>query len=272
MAQASWASDTNNWSTDPYIWYNTTYQDEVTLGSSFHSRTLPVSWNYKKTTWATDTRSWDYTAPDLTYFTIGKQGNITLGTTTGSVMTGGFALVGIANFDLGSGVTSTGNTIFVNAIEFSGEAGLDSVGNMPITGSIILTSGVYIQQSDLSVWSTTPETWAASTDTWNYGATVAIPVSADLAQINLSELHEEDAEKIASAVYSLATGATASGSISVPVSVTLENNQNLKFNINFEESITITGTSNITSSNNFLWNDQEEDTSTTWTKVADPDA
>jgi hypothetical protein len=272
MAQTSWAADTTNWSTNSYLWYNTTYQDEVVFGNTLSNEALPGSWNYIENTWATYAHTWDYVAPDISYFTISKQGNITLGSEVSATGSGGFSLVGHANFDLGAGSTSSSNTIFVNSITFDNNTGVDSVGNMPITGSIILASGVYIQQSDLSVWSTTSETWAASTDTWNYGATVAIPVSADLAQINLSELHEEDAEKIASAVYALATGAIASGSVSVPVSATLANNQNLKFNINFEESITITGTSNITSSNNFLWNDQEEDTSTTWTKVADPDA
>ena len=245
MAQAAWADKASTWSADTFLWANTTYEDVATLASDVSTVN--------------------------TANTLYPSG-IILASSNAFTGSGGFALVGIANFDLGSGVTNTGNTIFVNAIELNGEAGLDSVGNMPITGSITLASGVYIQQSDLSVWSTTSETWAASTDTWNYGATVAIPVSADLTQINLSELHEEDVEKIASAVYALAAGATASVNLAVPASITLSNEQNLKFNINFEESITITGTSNITSSNNFLWNDQEEDTSTTWTKVADPDA
>ncbi len=245
MAQAAWADKASTWSADTFLWANTTYEDVATLASDVSTVN--------------------------TANTIYPSG-IILASDVNIISSGGFNLVGHANFDLGSGVTNTGNTIFVNAIELNGEAGLDSVGNMPITGSITLASGVYIQQSDLSVWSTTSETWATNTDTWNYSASVSVPVSANLTQINLSELHEEDAKKLASAVYSLATGATASGNIIVPVSATLANNQNLKFNINFEESITITGTSNITSSNNFLWNDQEEDTSTTWTKVADPDA
>ena len=245
MAQAAWADKASTWSADTFLWANTTYEDVATLASDVSTVN--------------------------TANTLYPSG-IILASSNAFTGSGGFALVGIANFDFGSGVTNTGNTIFVNAIELNGEASLDSVGNMPITGSITIDSGVYIQQSDLSVWSTTTDTWATNTDTWNYSASVAVPVSANLTQINLSELHEEDAKKLASAVYSLATGATASGNIIVPVSATLANNQNLKFNINFEESITITGTSNITSSNNFLWNDQEEDTSTTWTKVADPDA
>ena len=325
MAQAAWADKASTWSADTFLWANTTYEDVATLASDVSTVN--------------------------TANTIYPSG-IILASSNAFTGSGGFNLVGHANFDLSSGITNTGNTIFVNAIELNGEAGLDSVGNMPITGSITLASGVYIQQSDLSVWSTTSETWAASTDTWNYGATVAIPVSANLAQINLSELHEEDAEKIASALYAMATGATASGSIIVPASVTFDttgdfnntalalmpmsvtldgdttmtdaglaempmsialdssntvtdsalalmpmsvvlsssdtlvaggntiyissivmsNEQNIKFNINFEESAGFAMASNTASINNFLWNDQEEDTATAWTKVADPDA
>ena len=45
----------------------------------------------------------------------------------------------------------------------------------------------------------------------------------------------------------------------------------LKTNINFEESATFATTSGITSDNNFLWNDEEEDEDTLWTKISDPD-
>ena len=45
----------------------------------------------------------------------------------------------------------------------------------------------------------------------------------------------------------------------------------MKFNINFEESATLSATSGASSSSNFLWNDITEDTGTTWTKVSDPD-
>ena len=271
MAQASWASATNNWSASPYIWYNTTYQDEITLSSEFDKILAPIIWDTRTTTWATNDKTWDYDAPNASCH-LARQGNITLGSSVSSSASGGFNLVGVADFNLGAGSTSTGNTVYINAIEFNGNAGLDSVGNMPITGSITLGSGLGVQQSDLLGWELITESWADSTDTWNYGATIAIPVDANLTQINLSELHEEDTEKIASAIYAMATGATASGNLAVPVSITLSNNQNLKFNINFEESITIEGTSNITSSNNFLWNDQEEDASTLWTKISDPDA
>jgi len=245
MAQASWAAKTTTWAADPYLFANTTYVDTASLESNVSTLN--------------------------TANTLYPSG-IILTSSSAIAGSGGFNLVGVANFDLGTSSTSSANTVYINAIAFNGNAGLDSVGNMPITGSITLGSSVGIQQSDLLDWSLTSGTWAGSTDTWNYGTPVALSVSANLTQINLSELHEEDAEKIASAVYAMATGATASGNLAVPVSITLSNNQNLKFNINFEESITIEGTSNITSSNNFLWNDQEEDASTLWTKISDPDA
>jgi hypothetical protein len=50
-------------------------------------------------------------------------------------------------------------------------------------------------------------------------------------------------------------------------SITMANEQNMKFNINFEESVGFAMASNTTSINNFLWNDEAEDTGTTWTKV-----
>ena len=42
-------------------------------------------------------------------------------------------------------------------------------------------------------------------------------------------------------------------------------------NINFEELATLAATSGISSINNFLWNDEEEDEDTLWTKISDPD-
>jgi len=271
MAQASWASDTNNWSASPYIWYNTTYQEAITLSSEFDKVLQPVLWDTRTTTWATNDKTWDYDAPNASCH-LARQGIVTLGSSVSSSVSGGFSLVGVADFNLGAGSTSSGNTVYINAIEINGTAVLNSVGNMPITGSITLGSGLGVQQSDLLGWAITSESWSGITNNWNYDATVSMPTSADLTQINLSELHEEDAEKIASAVYGIASGTSASGNIQIPVTATLENNQDIKFNINFEESITITGKSNITSSNNFLWNDQEEDASTIWTKIADPDA
>jgi len=272
MAQASWASDTNNWSASPYIWYNTTYQEAITLSSEFDKVLAPILWDTRTTTWATNETTWDYNAPNASC-QLARQGNITLGTTADSAITGGFAFVGDAVLGASVGTEAANNAVYVDSITVAATNTLDSIGNQLFIDAITLGSTVGIPQSDLVGWAATSGTWAANPDNWNYGApSVVMTVAADLTQINLSELHEEDATKLASATLGTSVGATASGNLSVPVSITLSNNQNLKFNINFEESITIEGTSNITSSNNFLWNDQEEDASTLWTKISDPDA
>ena len=135
--------------------------------------------------------------------------------------------------------------------------------------------------ADTNTWASTTNVWAntAYSDTVTFGSTVdtsssnntQFGVIANMTQLNLTELNEEDAIKLASAILGASVGTTASASVAIPVSVTLAETSNLTNNINFEESITLSATGNITSTNNFLWNDVTEDTSTTWTKVADPD-
>jgi len=139
-----------------------------------------------------------------------------------------------------------------------------------------------------STWASKATTWATDTNVWanttyqdtatisgnssiNLGYNTKYPVTADLTQIILSELNEEDAIKLATSILSATLGTTAAASIQIPVSGTLSNTQNIKNNVNFEESGTISMNASTSSDNNFLWNDEAEDTSTTWTKVADPD-
>ena len=139
-----------------------------------------------------------------------------------------------------------------------------------------------------STWAAKATTWATDTNLWSndtyqkavtfsaandasLGYNTKYVVAADMTQTIFSELHEEDAIKLASAILGLSSGATASASILAPVVASLSNTQNLKTNINFEERATIGMAGSISSDNNFLWNDNAEDTSTTWTKVADPD-
>lgn len=273
MAQSTWAASTNNWSASPYIWYNTTYQDTITLGSSFHSRTLPVSWSYNESTWAAETRTWDYTAPDLTYFTIGKQGNITLGTTTDSTGTGGFAFVGNAILSHSVGTSLDNNTIYVDNITLGSNASFASVGNQLFIDSVTLSTESDMPLPGMSEgWDDTTTTWSSDTSSWGYMPNVIMSPTANMTQTILSELNEEDAVKLASALLSLQSGTEASATILMSSAISLDNTQNIKFNINFEENITITGVNNISSINNFLWDDVTEDTTTTWTKVADPDA
>ena len=139
-----------------------------------------------------------------------------------------------------------------------------------------------------STWAADTNTWATDTNTWavstyqhtallnanssvSSSQTAAIPVTASMTQLNLTELNEEDAVKLASAILALSSNTTASATVSMPVISTLANSQNIKNNTNFEESVTISLTADTTSTNNFLWNDEAEDTAAVWTKVADPD-
>ena len=244
MAQAAWSDKTNTWSADTYLWANTTYDDTLIFA-------------------ATNNLTNNSTALYPSGIILSNNQDI-----TGS---GGFSLVGYADFDMSAGSTASANTIYINAITFANDTDFTSVGNMPITGSIVIGSSLDIPQPGTIRWEQETGTWADHTGSWGYVPSIAVPVDANLTQINLSQLHEEDAEKLASAVYALSSGVVASGSISVPVSATLANEQDVKFNINFEESITISGVSNMSSVNSFLWNDIPEDTATTWTKVADPD-
>ena len=139
-----------------------------------------------------------------------------------------------------------------------------------------------------ATWAAKSTTWATDTNVWantTYTDSVTLNVTAsdtlgyntkyrviaDMTQTIFSELNEEDAIKLASALFGTSVGTTAAALIQIPVSASLANTQNLKNNVNFEESITLNASSNTTSTNNFLWNDTVEDTSTTWTKVADPD-
>ena len=135
--------------------------------------------------------------------------------------------------------------------------------------------------ADTNTWASTTNVWAntAYSDTVTFGSTVdtsssnntQFGVIANMTQLNLTELNEEDAIKLASAILGASVGTTASANVSMPASISLANNQTIKNNVNFEESITLSAAGNITSTNNFLWNDVTEDISTTWTKVADPD-
>ena len=135
--------------------------------------------------------------------------------------------------------------------------------------------------ADSNTWASDPYTWTVSTytatatlgadNTFSSSQTAAFPVTANMTQVIFSELNEEDAIKLASATMGTSVGTTASSNVIYPVAGTFANTQTIKNNVNFEESATMSITSNTSSENNFLWNDEEEDTSTIWTKVADPD-
>jgi hypothetical protein len=139
-----------------------------------------------------------------------------------------------------------------------------------------------------ATWADKATTWATDTNVWanetyqhtaifnaandaSLGYNTKYAVDAILTQLNLSELNEEDAIKLATALLGTAVGTTAAASIIAPVSGTLSNTNTIKNNVNFEESGVIGMRGSASSDNNFLWNDEVEDDSTLWTKISDPD-
>lgn len=139
-----------------------------------------------------------------------------------------------------------------------------------------------------STWAAATETWATTSYIWDNTTlsdnitlamtgdisnsnTAGLVADAVMTTVNLTQLNEEDAEKIASALFANSLGTTAAASVAMPVTGTIANELDIINNVNFEERGTIAMTSSQSSQNNFLWNDVQEDTSSTWTKVADPD-
>jgi hypothetical protein len=245
MPQSTWAAKSNTWSADSYVWYNTTYADSVNLNSDVSTSS----------------------AGNTIY-----PASLTFDANTTANITGGFSFVGSVTLGLGAGVSSSANTIYVSSITLSSTEVLNGVGNKVFVDSIAFGSTVDFPLPGMSDgWDEKTTTWASDTTSWGYIPNLASAVTANMTQTILSELHEEDATKLATAILALESGTTASATVAMSSSISLANTQNIKNNINFEENITLASAGLITSDNNLLWNDTTEDTSTTWTKVADPD-
>ena len=135
--------------------------------------------------------------------------------------------------------------------------------------------------AEATVWSGNSNLW--SNDTYQVTATLAgestlastqtaaFPVTASMTQIIFSELNEEDTIFPRSLSMGTAFGMTGSASHVMPVTATMASTSDMKNNVNFPESATLSMNSSTSSENNFLWNDIEEDEDTLWTKISDPD-
>ncbi len=139
-----------------------------------------------------------------------------------------------------------------------------------------------------STWSAESTVWAGNSSLWSndtYQATATIaaqgnmtssntaafPVTASMTQIIFSELNEEDTIFPRSLSMGVSVGMTGSASHVMPVTATMAGTSDMKNNVNFPESATLSMNSSASSENNFLWNDIEEDEDTLWTKISDPD-
>ena len=226
--------------------------------------------------WSTNTDTWDSVASQQEAW--GRVPNIavprTATFTSGhgmSIPTVGFALSGVAEFAMASTLTDRGNSTYPVEITLASTEGASSVGNQVFVDSITFANTVNIPLAGTTTWNLDTSTWASATTYWGYAPPVKLNVSANITQVMLNSLNAEDIQKIASALMPTEMGVGATVTLVMPISGTLESEQDMKFNINFEESATLSATSGTSSSSNFLWNDITEDTGSTWTKVSDPD-
>ena len=136
-------------------------------------------------------------------------------------------------------------------------------------------------------------TWAASTNTWantpyNWSNN-SYPVTAAMTQVNLTNVLDEDTVFPRSLSYASNYGMSGTGALVISESATLSNtstitnthtaaipvsaivgaSNNLVNNVNFTESIALGANSSVSGSSVFLWNDEAEDTATTWSATTD---
>ena len=140
----------------------------------------------------------------------------------------------------------------------------------------------------ISTWSADSSVWSGNSYIWNnstYAATATLggnstlastqtasfPVTASMTQIIFSKLNEEDTIFPRSLSMGMTAGMTGTGLLAMPVTATIAGTKDMKNNVNFPESATLSMNSSASSENNFLWNDIEEDEDTLWTKISDPD-
>ena len=139
-----------------------------------------------------------------------------------------------------------------------------------------------------STWAAADTTWANNPYTWSVST---YQVTANMTQTNLTQSLLEDtvfprgvtiggnygmAGTTAHVMPATATlnsegTITDSGLLKMPVSGIIAGTNNIKNNVNFEESGTMGMASSASSDNSFLWNDVVEDEDTLWTKISDPD-
>ena len=141
----------------------------------------------------------------------------------------------------------------------------------------------------LSTWSADSSVWSGNSYIWDnntYSATATLagngtftssqnaiyPVAVTMTQVILSELNEEDTVFPRSLSMGMTSGMTGTGLLVMPVTATITGlTGDIKNNVNFPETATLSMNNSASSVNSFLWNDIEEDEDTLWTKISDPD-
>ena len=139
-----------------------------------------------------------------------------------------------------------------------------------------------------STWSAESTVWSGNSNLWSNDT---YQVTAVMTQTNFTQSLLEDTvfpRSLSMGTNFGMTGTTAhvmpasitlneSGTITsssshvMPVTAIIAGTKDMKNNVNFPESATLSMNSSTSSENNFLWNDIEEDEDTLWTKISDPD-
>jgi len=139
-----------------------------------------------------------------------------------------------------------------------------------------------------STWAAEGTAWSGNSNLWSNDT---YQVTASMTQTNFTQSLLEDtvfprgvtiggnygmtgttAHVMPASIILSESGTVAdSASHVMPVSGTLAGTSNIKNNVNFEESGTMSLTGSASSDNTFLWNDVAEDEDTLWTKISDPD-
>jgi hypothetical protein len=268
--QYFWNTQTGTWADVNITYLNSSYAHTAEFNMT--SGTPDDHLDY----WNTNTDTWDSLTSQQEAW--GRVPNIAVPRTATftqnsgmSVPTVGFALAGVAEFAMASTLAERGNSTYPVEITLASTEGASGLGNQVFVDSITFANTVNIPLAGTTTWDLDTSTWASATTYWGYAPPVKLNVTAEITQVMLNKLNAEDIQKIASALMPTEMGVGATVTLVMPFSGTLESEQDMKFNINFEESATLSATSGTSSSSNFLWNDIAEDTGSTWTKVSDPD-
>ena len=139
-----------------------------------------------------------------------------------------------------------------------------------------------------STWSAESTVWSGNSNLWSNDT---YQVTAVMTQTNFTQSLLEDtvfprslsmgsnygmtgttAHVMPASITLNESGTIASSSSHVmPVTAIMAGTSDMKNNVNFPESATLSMNSSTSSVNSFLWNDIEEDEDTLWTKISDPD-
>ena len=202
-----------------------------------------TTWDLETATWTNTTSSWGY-APPIALSVAASITQVMLSKLNAEDLT----MIASALLAMSAGVSAGATVAYPVSITYA------ATGDFTTTGLALMPQSITIDTSN----------------TYTLAEDLAMPVSATFASTETFAL-AEDMLMPMEVTLALSSTQTAAGNTIYVESLTMANEQNMKFNINFEESASFDIRSSINSINNFLWNDIAEDTGSTWTKVSDPD-